>query len=51
MTFTARPPGVGGVSGSLSFPVQFGYTGAYHAAAHGLVPATLTNDNVLQDPD
>jgi subtilisin family serine protease len=40
-----------GVSGSLSFPVQFGYTGAYHAAAHGLVPATLTNDNVLQDPD
>jgi subtilisin family serine protease len=40
-----------GVSGSLSFPVQFGYTGAYQAAAHGLVPATLTNDNVLQDPD
>jgi subtilisin family serine protease len=40
-----------GVSGSLSFPVQFGYTGAYHAAAHGLAPATLTNDNVLQDPD
>jgi subtilisin family serine protease len=40
-----------GVNGSLSFPVQFGYTGEYHAAAHGLVPATLTNDNVLQDPD
>jgi subtilisin family serine protease len=40
-----------GVSGSLTFPVQFGYTGAYSAAAHGLVPATLTNANVLQDPD
>jgi subtilisin family serine protease len=40
-----------GVSGSLSFPVQFGYTGAYQAASHGLVPATLTNANVLQDPD
>ncbi len=40
-----------GVSGSLSFPVEFGYTGAYTAAAHGLVPATLTNANVKQDPD
>ena len=40
-----------GVDGSLSFPVQFGYTGAYSAAAHGLVPATLTNATVLQDPD
>jgi hypothetical protein len=29
-----------GVSGSLSFPVQVGYSGAYTAAAHGLVPAT-----------
>jgi hypothetical protein len=40
-----------GVSGSLSFPVQFGYTGPYTAAAHGLVPATLTHANVKQDPD
>jgi hypothetical protein len=31
--------------------VGFGYTGSYSAAAHGLVPATVTSDNVLQDPD
>jgi hypothetical protein len=40
-----------GVDGSVSFDVQFGYTGEYTAAAHGLVPATLTNDTVVQDPD
>ncbi|MBN2119394.1 MAG: S8 family serine peptidase [Anaerolineales bacterium] len=40
-----------GESGSASFDVQFGYTGAYAAGAHGLVPATVTNATVLQDPD
>jgi subtilisin family serine protease len=40
-----------GETGSASFAVKFGYTGEYNAAAHGLVPATLTVDNVLQDPD
>jgi subtilisin family serine protease len=40
-----------GTSGSLSFDVKFGYTGSYAAAAHGLEPATLTVDNVVQDPD
>jgi hypothetical protein len=40
-----------GESGSASFDVKFGYTGSYSAAAHGLVPATLTVDNVLQDED
>ncbi len=40
-----------GTSGSASFDVQFGYTGVYTAAAHGLEPATLTMDNVLQDPN
>ena len=40
-----------GESGSASFDVSFGYTGAYAAAPHGLVPATVTVDNVLQDPD
>jgi len=40
-----------GVSGSLSFDVNFGYSGSYAAAAHGLVPATVTSDNVLQDPN
>jgi hypothetical protein len=40
-----------GESGSASFPVSFGYTGAYTVGAHGLVPATVTHDNVLQDAD
>lgn len=40
-----------GETGSTSFDVSFGYTGEYSAQAHGLVPATLTVDNVLQDPD
>ena len=40
-----------GESGSTSFDVKFGYTGPYDAAPHGLVPATVTSDNVLQDPD
>jgi hypothetical protein len=40
-----------GESGSASFDVGFGYTGSYAAAPHGLVPATVTSDNVLQDPD
>jgi subtilisin family serine protease len=41
--------GGSGESGSVSIPVSFGYTGAYTASAHGLVPATVTHDNVLQD--
>jgi subtilisin family serine protease len=41
----------GGEDGSASFPLTFGYTGSYQAAAHGLVPATVISDNVLQDPD
>lgn len=40
-----------GESGSSSFDISFGYTGSYSVAAHGLVPATVTSDNVLQDPD
>ena len=40
-----------GESGAASFDVSFGYTGSYTAAAHGLVPATITSDTVLQDPD
>jgi hypothetical protein len=40
-----------GEDGSASFDVTFGYTGSYEAAAHGLEPATVTSDNVLQDPD
>jgi len=40
-----------GESGSTSFNVSFGYTGSYTAAAHGLEPATVTSDTVVQDPD
>ena len=40
-----------GESGSASFDISFGYTGSYSAAAHGLEPAIVTSDNVLQDPD
>jgi hypothetical protein len=40
-----------GESGLASFDVKFGYTGSYSAAAHGLVPATVTTANVVQDPD
>jgi len=40
-----------GASGSASFNVNFGYSGTYTAAAHGLQSATLTVDNVVQDPD
>jgi subtilisin family serine protease len=40
-----------GVSGSASFNVKFGYTGAYTAASHGLTPATVTQDKVFQDVD
>lgn len=40
-----------GESGSTSFNVSFGYTGAYSAAAHGLEPATLHVNSVLQDPN
>ena len=40
-----------GASGSASFDVTFGYTGSYTAATHGLVPATVTSANVVQDPD
>ncbi len=40
-----------GTEGSIEFNVTFGYTGVYTAAPHGLVPATVTSDNVVQDPD
>lgn len=40
-----------GVDGSTSFDVTFGYTGSYTAEAHGLEPAIVTDDAVVQDPD
>ncbi len=49
----SAPAGVtgSGVDGTTSFDVSFGYTGSYNAAAHGLEPATVIMDNVVQDPD
>ncbi len=38
-------------AGSLSFDVDFGYTGPYTAAPHGLVPETLLSGEVFQDVD
>lgn len=40
-----------GESGSNSFDIKFGYTGSYTPSAHGLVAATVTVDNVAQDPN
>ncbi|MCA9921264.1 MAG: S8 family serine peptidase [Anaerolineales bacterium] len=40
-----------GETGAASFDVNFGYTGDYTAAAHGLESAIVINDNVVQDPD
>jgi hypothetical protein len=40
-----------GADGSGSFDIKFGYSGSYTAAAHGLEPAIVTEDNVEQDPD
>jgi subtilisin family serine protease len=47
------PEGVQGTGeeGSVEIPVKFGYTGPYTAGAHGLVPADVTSDSVVQDPD
>ncbi len=40
-----------GETGTASFPVKFGYTGPYTAAAHGLVPPIDTTAEISQDPD
>jgi hypothetical protein len=49
----AAPDAIAGAigDGGASFDVQFGYSGPYSAAPHGLVPATVDNDTVAQDPD
>ena len=40
-----------GTDGSVTFDVDFGYSGAYSAAAHGLSPEVLLSGVVSQDPD
>lgn len=39
-----------GTDGTLSYDVSFGYGGEFTAAAHGLVPATTVEGNVVDDP-
>ena len=40
-----------GEGGSANFDIKFGYSGNYEAQAHGLIPAAVTSDSVVQDPD
>ena len=40
-----------GEAGSASFDMQFGYTGSYMAAPHGLVANSPTLGDIGQDPD
>jgi subtilisin family serine protease len=50
--FDAPPSITGsGASGSASFDIGFGYTGAYTAAPHGLVAPIFFSDSIGQDPD
>ena len=46
----AAPASVFGTGGPISYNVTFGYTGAFAAAARGLIPATLTPGTVVDDP-
>jgi hypothetical protein len=46
----AAPAGVSSNGSAISYPVTFGYTGAFTATARGLVPAALTSDSVADDP-
>src|SRR5262249_53422821 len=43
------PVQVTGSGGPISYPVKFGYTGAFAAAARGLIPAVQTNGSVPDD--
>lgn len=47
----AAPAAVSGNGSPINYNVTFGYTGAFSAAAQGLVPATTTSGSVAQDPD
>ena len=40
-----------GADGTASFDVSMGYSGAYSAAPHGLVPSDQLTGSIAQDPD
>jgi subtilisin family serine protease len=46
----AAPAQVSGNGGDINYDVTFGYTGAFAAAARGLVPATTASGTVADDP-
>jgi len=46
----SAPVQVSGNGAPLSYQVKFGYNGPFTATARGLVPATLTNGTVSDDP-
>ncbi len=46
----AAPTAVSGNGGPISYSVTFGYTGAFSAAARGLVPAVTFDGHVADDP-
>jgi subtilisin family serine protease len=46
----AAPAQVFGTGGPISYNVTFGYTGPFSATPRGLIPATLTNGSVADDP-
>ena len=46
----SAPAEVSSTGGAISYNVKFGYTGAFAATARGLIPATTTTGNVLDDP-
>jgi hypothetical protein len=39
-----------GTSGTLDYDVTFGYTGPFETPVHGLVPATVIHDTIVDDP-
>jgi hypothetical protein len=46
----SAPVQVSGNGAPLAYQVKFGYSGPFSATARGLVPATLTNGTVSDDP-
>jgi hypothetical protein len=40
-----------GTSGTATYEVTFGYNGPFETPVHGLVPATVIHDTVVDDPD
>jgi subtilisin family serine protease len=46
----AAPASLYGTGGPISYNVTFGYTGAFTAAARGLIPPAITDGTVADDP-